>query len=105
MIRAGRRGGKTTGVANRAVKRIRDKIVASKKKGMWMGGFVPLGYDVKNRKLLINAKEAQIVQYLYHRYLELGCVRLLKEDLDTRAIHSKVRGQKGGCCIFTRDTL
>lgn len=84
--------------------RIRDKIAASKKKGMWMGGFVPLGYDIKDRKLLINAKEAQTVQYIYRRYLELGCVRLLKEDLDRNGICSKVRGQKGGCS-FSRGTL
>lgn len=84
--------------------RIRDKIAASKKKGMWMGGFVPLGYDLEDRKLLINAKEAQTVQHIYRRYLELGCVRLLKEDLDRQGIHSKVRGQKGGCS-FARGTL
>ena len=84
--------------------RIRDKIAASKQKGMWMGGFVPLGYDIKDRKLLINAKEAKTVQYIYCRYLELGCVRLLKEDLDRNGIYSKVRGQKGGCS-FSRGTL
>jgi DNA invertase Pin-like site-specific DNA recombinase len=84
--------------------RIRDKIAASKKRGMWMGGFIPLGYDLKNRKLLINAKEAKIVQYIYRRYLELGCVRLLKEDLDRQGIHSKARGQKGGCS-FSRGIL
>jgi DNA invertase Pin-like site-specific DNA recombinase len=84
--------------------RIRDKVAASKKKGIWMGGFVPLGYDVTNRKLLINTKEAQTVQHIYRRYLELGCVRLLKEDLDRQGIHSKVRGQKGGCS-FSRGTL
>jgi len=84
--------------------RIRDKIAASKKKGMWMGGFVPLGYDIKGRKLLINAKEAITVQNIYRRYLEFGCVRLLKEDLDRNGIYSKVRGQKGGCS-FSRGTL
>jgi DNA invertase Pin-like site-specific DNA recombinase len=84
--------------------RIRDKIAASKKKGMWMGGFVSLGYDLENRKLLINAKEAQTIKYIYRRYLELGCVRLLKEDLDKQGVHSKVRGQKGGCS-FSRGTL
>ncbi|HUN55788.1 MAG TPA: recombinase family protein [Smithella sp.] len=84
--------------------RIRDKIAASKKKGMWMGGFIPLGYDLKDRKLLVNAKEAQTVKYIYRRYLELGCVRLLKEDLDKNGIHSKVRGQKGGCS-FSRGML
>jgi DNA invertase Pin-like site-specific DNA recombinase len=84
--------------------RIRDKIAASKKKGMWMGGFVPLGYDLKDRKLLINATEAKTVQYIYRRYLELGCVRLLKEDLDKNGIHSKVREEKGGCS-FARGML
>lgn len=84
--------------------RIRDKIAASKKKGMWMGGFVPLGYDLKDRKLLINAREAQTIQHIYRRYLDLGCVRLLKEDLDRQGIHSKARGQKGGCS-FGRGTL
>jgi len=76
--------------------RIRDKIAASKKKGMWMGGFVPLGYDLKERKLYVNPTEAKTVQYIYCRYLELGCVRLLKEDLDKKGIYSKVRGEKGG---------
>ena len=84
--------------------RIRDKIAASKKKGMWMGGFVPLGYDLEDRKLLINVKEAQTVQLIYRRYLELGCVRLLKEDLDRQGIHSKIRGQKGGSS-FSRGIL
>jgi DNA invertase Pin-like site-specific DNA recombinase len=84
--------------------RIRDKIAASKKKGMWMGGFISLGYDLKDRKLLINTKEAKTVQYIYRRYLELGCVRLLKDDLDRQGIYSKVRGQKGGCS-FARGML
>ncbi|MGO9212819.1 MAG: recombinase family protein [Syntrophales bacterium] len=55
-------------------------------------------------KLLINTKEAQTVIHMYHRYLELRCVRLIKEDLDKNGIHSKVRGQKGGCS-FSRGTL
>ncbi|MGV8078771.1 MAG: recombinase family protein [Syntrophales bacterium] len=84
--------------------RIRDKIAASKKKGMWMGGHVPLGYNLENRKLLINSEEAKTVQYIYRRYLELGCVRLLKENLDRNGIHSKTRGNKGGCS-FSRGIL
>ncbi|MGA2782625.1 MAG: recombinase family protein [Smithella sp.] len=84
--------------------RIRDKIAASKKKGMWMGGFVPLGYDLKDRKLLVNTKEAQTVKHIYRCYMELGCVRLLKEDLDRQGIYSKVRGHKGGCS-FARGML
>jgi site-specific DNA recombinase len=55
--------------------RIRDKIAASKKKGMWMGGMPPLGYDVKNRKLVVNDDEARIVVDIYRRYLALKSVR------------------------------
>ena len=55
--------------------RIRDKIAASKKKGMWMGGNLPLGYDVVDRKLVINEKEATIVRQLFNLYIELGTVR------------------------------
>src|SRR5690606_5525252 len=51
--------------------RIRDKIAASKKKGMWMGGLPPLGYDVKDRKLVINEAETKIVRGIFRRYLEL----------------------------------
>jgi DNA invertase Pin-like site-specific DNA recombinase len=71
--------------------RIRDKIAASKRKGMWMGGNVPLGYDLKARKLLVNKREAALVRDIYRRYLALGCVRKLKLDLDRRGIRSKVR--------------
>ena len=71
--------------------RIRDKIAASKKKGMWMGGNVPLGYDVKERKLLVNEAEAETVRHIYRRYAELGSVRALKETLDGDGIVSKVR--------------
>src|SRR5690242_9768850 len=48
--------------------RIRDKIAASKKKGMWMGGMLPLGYDVKDRKLVVNEREAESVRHIYRRY-------------------------------------
>ena len=51
--------------------RIRDKIAASKKKGMWMGGYPPLGYDVKDRKLVVNEAEAETVRYIFRRYQEL----------------------------------
>ena len=51
--------------------RIRDKIAASKKKGMWMGGYPPLGYDVKDRKLVVNEAEAETVRYIFRRYREL----------------------------------
>jgi site-specific DNA recombinase len=51
--------------------RIRDKIAASKRKGMWMGGYAPLGYDVNERRLVINQAEAETVRYIYQRYLIL----------------------------------
>ena len=77
--------------------RIRDKIAASKRKGMWMGGYVPLGYDVRDRKRIVNAAEAELVREIYGRYLKLGCVRKLKDDLDSRGIKSKLRvAQSGG---------
>ncbi|MCS5585575.1 MAG: recombinase family protein, partial [Pseudomonadales bacterium] len=62
--------------------RIRDKIAASKKKGMWMGGRTPLGYRVEDRKLEINPDEADLVRHFYARYLSLKNVRLLKAELE-----------------------
>ena len=59
--------------------RIRDKIAASKKKGMWMGGTVPLGYRAENRKLVIEEAEAKTVRLLFDRYLDLKSVRALAE--------------------------
>src|SRR6201981_3678009 len=89
--------------------RIRDKIAASKRKGMWMGGVPPLGYEVRERRLVINPTEADTVRYIYERYLELGCVRQLSRELDERGIVSKVRiskkGVKSGGCRFSRGAL
>src|SRR5437870_3368004 len=62
--------------------RIRDKIAASKKKGMWMGGQPPLGYDAMDRKLVVNPTEAKTVRSIFQRYLELGTVAALKAFLD-----------------------
>jgi site-specific DNA recombinase len=76
--------------------RIRDKIAASKRKGMWMGGFVPFGYEKRERKLVVNEKEAATVRLIFQRYLELRSVRLLKDDLDRRVLLSKVRVGKNG---------
>ncbi|MCG8405199.1 MAG: recombinase family protein, partial [Phycisphaerales bacterium] len=76
--------------------RIRDKISASKKKGMWMGGPVPLGYDARDRKLIVNEVEAETVQTIFRLYLELGSVRLLKRTCDERGIVSKIRKYEGG---------
>jgi DNA invertase Pin-like site-specific DNA recombinase len=89
--------------------RIRDKIAASKRKGMWMGGNVPLGYDVHDRKLVINQAEAETVRQIYRGYLELGCVRRLKADFDRRGIRSKTRlaanGARSGGRLFSRGAL
>ena len=76
--------------------RIRDKITASKQKGMWMGGLVPIGYDVIDRRLVVNESEAGTVREIFQRYLELGSVRLLMEDLNRRGIRSKVRVARNG---------
>ncbi len=76
--------------------RIRDKIAASKKKGMWMGGQPPLGYDVKDKKLIVNKAEAETVRHIFRRYIELKSVRLLKEDLDAAGIVSKARTASDG---------
>jgi site-specific DNA recombinase len=79
-----------------AGERIRDKIAASKKKGMWMGGNVPLGYDVKDRKLIVNEPEAATVRLIFKRYAELGSVALLKAELDRLGLVSKRREGAGG---------
>jgi len=75
--------------------RIRDKIAASKAKGMWMGGTVPLGYDVKDRKLVINETEGKLVRKIFSRYAELGSVSLLQAELDAQGHRSKRRESVG----------
>src|SRR6202043_3383635 len=76
--------------------RIRDKIAASKRKGMWMGGLVPLGYEVRDRQLSVVESEASTVRHIFQRYCELGSVRLLKEDLDRDGHRSKLRIANNG---------
>lgn len=76
--------------------RVRDKISASKRKGIWVGGPVPLGYVSVNKKLVIVPEEAETVRGIFKRYLELGAVRLLAADLDQRGIVSKRRELSGG---------
>lgn len=85
--------------------RIRYKIAASKRKGMWMGGTVALGYDVVERKLLVNPEDAKLVVRLFDLYLELGCVSKLKMRLDQERITSKARtsaarNQSGGTSYY-----
>src|SRR5271154_1975153 len=76
--------------------RIRDKIAASKKKGMWMGGVVPLGYRVENRALHIVEDHAEIVRCLFRRYLEAGSVVRLKQQLDSEEVRIPIRIDGGG---------
>jgi site-specific DNA recombinase len=88
--------------------RIRDKIAASKRKGMWMGGNPPLGYDVKDRRLVINEMEAEIVRKLFAAYRELGTVRRLKFWADSQGILTKRRSKVGvaiGGKPFSRGNL
>ncbi len=76
--------------------RIRDKIAASKKKGLWMGGTVPLGYDAIDRSLVINQEEAETVRFIFKRYLDLGSVSALEADLQDKGIRTKTRAQDNG---------
>ena len=89
--------------------RIRDKIAASKRKGIWMGGLVPLGYEVRERQLAVVASEAATVRHIFQRYGELGSVRLLKEELGRDGVRSKVRVSKAGAAsggqAFSRGAL
>ena len=69
--------------------RVRDKIAASKRKGIWVGGSVPLGYASVNKKLVVVPEEAETVRLIFRRYLELGSIRDLAEDLDRRGIRTR----------------
>ena len=89
--------------------RIRDKIAASKKKGMWMGGPVPLGYEVRDRKLIVLDAEAETVRRIYLRYLDLGSVRELIAALAANGVRTKIQvrastGHRGGIA-FARGSL
>ena len=76
--------------------RIRDKIAASKKKGMWMGGNVPLGYDASDRTLVINRGEAETVRRIFALYREFGCVRRVKDEADRLGLKTKRRATANG---------
>src|SRR4051812_24993970 len=69
--------------------RIRDKIAASKRKGMWMGGLPSLGYNVHDHKLVVNQSEAETVRDIYRRYAQLGSVRALKEELESVVVSKR----------------
>jgi site-specific DNA recombinase len=89
--------------------RIRDKIAASKRKGIWMGGCPSMGYDVCDRRLVVNQAEAATVREIYHRYLKTGSVPKLKKELDRDNIVSKIRvsrkGIRSGGQRFSRGAL
>ncbi len=86
--------------------RIRDKIAASKKKGMWMGGNVPLGYDADERALTINPAEAETVRHIFALYREHGCVRRVKDEADRLGLRTKrirtANGAERGGTSFSR---
>ena len=69
--------------------RIRDKVRASRMKGMWMGGYVPLGYDVKDRKLVVNEDEAAVVRGIFARFVEVGSATLLADELRRKGVRNK----------------
>jgi len=74
--------------------RIRDKIAASKKKGKWMGGLVPLGYDAVDKKLIVNDRETKVIKLIFETYQTLGSVSKVKQALDQQGITTKVRYRK-----------
>ena len=76
--------------------RVRDKVAASRRKGKWTGGGIPLGYDVIDKKLVVNPIEAATVRTIFKRYLDLKCVRRLRDDLDSQGIVSKRRKDRSG---------
>jgi site-specific DNA recombinase len=89
--------------------RIRDKVAASKKKGMWMGGPVPLGYDLGDRTLIVNESEAKQVRQIFDQYLRLGSVFDLYEHLKGTSVRSKARvgptGRVAGGAVLSRGTI
>lgn len=89
--------------------RIRDKIGASKRKGLWVGGVVPLGYNAKDRKITVVEQEAKVVRHIFQRYLELGSLNPLLADLRTSGVRTKTRPLSSGRTIggipFTRGPL
>lgn len=89
--------------------RIRDKIAASKARGMWMGGVPPVGYKIEHRQLVVNPNEVKLARHVFNRYLALGNVRSLKAELDQEGIKSPKRksltGKSYGGSSFSRGAL
>ena len=76
--------------------RIRDKVAASKRKGMWMGGPVPIGYRLGDRKLVIAIEEAEVVRSIFERYVDLRSMCLLADELAARGVRTKQRAYANG---------
>lgn len=89
--------------------RVRDKIAASKKKGLFMGGNIPLGYTNRDKKLVIAPEEAERVRWIFRRYLELGSIGLLLEEMNGLGIRTKVQmlssGNKRGGVPYGKGAL
>ena len=85
--------------------RIRDKIAASKKKGLWVGDVVPLGYKVIDRKLMIDEAEAAIVRLIFERYCALGSMIALMRELRERGVVTRRRTLSTGRIAFTKGRL
>jgi site-specific DNA recombinase len=89
--------------------RVRDKVAASRKRGIWMGGGVPTGYLVKDRKLVVNEPQAELVRSIYRRYLEVGSVVELVDALNIEGLRTEVRlsqrGNVSGGVPFGRGML
>src|SRR5437016_5705609 len=89
--------------------RIRDKIAASKRKGLWVGGMVPLGYESRDRMLVVQKEEAERVRTIFRRYLDLGSIGKVLQDLRSQGIVTKIRPLSNGKSIggipFSRGPL
>lgn len=89
--------------------RIRDKIAASKRKGIWVGGNLPLGYEMKDGKITVIESEAEVVRTIFRRYLEVGAVRPMLQELRHRRIFTKSKllstGRTRGGIPFGHGTL
>ncbi len=89
--------------------RIRDKVAASRQKGMWMGGTIPLGYDVRDRELVVNEAEAKTVREIFETYVRVGTVSEVQDDLRRRGVLSKrwtsSTGRTRGGMNFNRGSL
>lgn len=92
-----------------SAERVRDKIAASKRKGLWMGGMPPLGYDLKDRRLVINPEEAGLVRHIFNRQAQIGSSTLLIKELNREGYRTKrytsVKGNTRGGTQFSKQSL